>query len=43
MYVYKETFPKRRTWFNINSLVRILSIPLTVLKMVHLWLLIKGQ
>ena len=43
--VSKEALPKRRIWVRIESLVfvRELSISLTVLKRVRLWLVNKGQ
>ena len=43
--ISKEALPKRRIWVNFISLVFVkeLSIPLFVLKRVHLWLLNKGQ
>ena len=41
----KEALPKRRIWVNIESLVFVkeLSISLTVLKRVSLWLVNKGS
>ena len=43
--IFKEALQKRRIWVNTVSLVFVkdLSISLTVLKKVHLWLLNKGQ
>ena len=43
--VSKEALPKRRIWVNIEFLVFVkeLSISLTVLKRVRLWLVNKGQ